>query len=254
MPLPVVLCHGNVRPLRPSPPVAVAGPIYVSFTYRVAFAFGVGLFGALLAAGLGHELAAKGRPPGLSIQPLAGGAEALASGNNRRAAREYKMATILTPAEYGTLLDAAVGLSRAGDLRGALAALDLAESLRGPLPSLDVARGNVLLRHHETEAALGAFSRALQKDEREAGALAGLGGIMLDRGRHADAIRLLRRSLEIRPADAEAETSLGLAYVLSGVPADAVEHFARAAALAPGPETSANLERARAAMAPGGRP
>lgn len=190
------------------------------------------------------------RPPGLSQDVLAGADRALARGERRVAAREYRMAVVLFPKEPALLLRVARGLMQLGDLDGAAAALDRAKPLAGRGLVL---RGHILRQKGQSQAALDVFARALSTDPNDPEAAAGLGDVLLDQDRYTEAIRYLTLSLERRPSGS-VHNSLGIAHAMSGQLERAVEHFHEAAELDPGIPVAANLARARAALAQRARP
>jgi Flp pilus assembly protein TadD len=93
------------------------------------------------------------------------------------------------------------------------------------------------------------FRRVLQRDPRDAAALADLGAAYAMMGRFADATRALDASVGLAPDNARAHFNLGLIAATLGRPADAAAHFEAALRLDPQDrETARALAEAREAV------
>ncbi len=116
--------------------------------------------------------------------------------------------------------------------------------------------GLLALREGRGAEALIEFEAALSRDPGSVNARANLGQLRLDEaaplleaGRFADAVPLLRVAVELMPDDAGAQNDLGVALASLGEIHQAFEHFSRAVALAPDfAEAQRNLASARAAL------
>jgi tetratricopeptide (TPR) repeat protein len=67
-------------------------------------------------------------------------------------------------------------------------------------------------------------------------------------GDHQKAVALLRRALELAPADPIAHLNLGMALILAGQPAEAVEHLTATVAMSGPAEAHQHLATAYAAL------
>jgi tetratricopeptide (TPR) repeat protein len=213
--------------------------------YRACFAAGLLLFLGSVAAGFVHVASTRGGLPGLSQDPFLVAREELARGDRARAVREFRKGAEVNGNDYGTLLSAAEGMGRAGDLDGALAALARAESLRPGQSRTATVRGWALLVNGKAAEAFGAFALALRRDENDAIALAGAAEVLMGQRRYGDAAKLFARSVRLDPRLASTRDGLGTALALGGRPGEAVEHFAAALDLEPTAQRRANLDRAR---------
>jgi len=178
---------------------------------------------------------------------------ALSKGDAQKAILEYRRAAAVSVGDFPLLLGVGEGLARAGDMPGALDAFAKAQALRPRSTELQTSLGWALFWRRRFDEALVLFDEALRRDPSSARAYAGVGEVRLEQDRYAEAQAALLRSVALDPTDSTVQNSLGISYALSGQPAKAVEHFAIAARLSLGPEFSANLSRARAALEAAGR-
>jgi Flp pilus assembly protein TadD len=215
--------------------------------YRGLFIAGLALFGATLAAGLGRFVAREHRLPGLSRDPLAPARDAIASGDRAVAIAEFRRMAALGRWNVDSLLTSGEGLALAGRFEEAQALLDRAAALRAGDPRVHTSRGWTLLWSRQFRAAWNEFATAVQKDPNQARAYAGLGAVLLEQDRNAEARAVLLRAIEIDPGQAQPYNGVGITYALEGQPEEAARYFALAAAISPEPVFLANLERARAA-------
>jgi Flp pilus assembly protein TadD len=221
--------------------------------YPWAFRFGAVLALASWTGGAAAFLATRGRLPGLTQSALVEAESALAKGDAPKAIREYRQAVAVSAGDFQLLLGAGEGLARAGDLEGATEAFGKARALRPRSTALQTSLGWALFWRRRFDEALAQFEEVLRSDPLSARAYAGVGEVRLEQDRYAEARAALEKAIAIDPTDPTAHNNLGITYALSGQPQKAVEHFAIAARLSPGPEFSANLSRAQAALEAAGR-
>ena len=180
----------------------------------VLLASGLMLMLASFGLGLGYSRLARGRWPGVALDPLADANASLAGGRIRDAARQYRMAARLTPADVVAQAQLADTSRTIGDAADEVAACEALARLR-PGPALDARWGEALLRA----------------------------------GRPEEAIGPLRRVADAQPRDGDAHNVLGVAYVHAGRLDEAVREFEEAVRLGVPPSARENLERARALRA-----
>jgi spermidine synthase len=116
--------------------------------------------------------------------------------------------------------------------------------------------GVAALREDRVDEAVVEFQAALSRDPQSANARANLaqirsdqGGALLQQRRYLDAVPLLRAAVHLDPGDAETQNDLGVALASLGRIREAVEHFTRAAQLAPDfIEARENLAAAQQAL------
>lgn len=221
--------------------------------YPWAFRLGVVLASASWTAATAGFLSTRGILPGLNQSALLEAESALLKGDTERAIREYRQAAVVNAGDFRMLLGVGEGLARAGDMPGAMATFGKAQVLRPPSIELQTSVGWALCWLRRFDEALAQFDQVLLRDPASARAYAGVGEVRLEQDRYAEAQVALLKSIAIDPTDSNAQNSLGIAYALSGQPAKAVEQFAIAVRLSHGPEPSANLSRARAALKAAGR-
>jgi Flp pilus assembly protein TadD len=180
----------------------------------VLLASGLMLMLACFGLGLGHSRLSRGRWPGVALDPLADANASLARGRIRDAAREYRMAARLTPADFVAQAQLADIARTIGDTTEEVAACAALARLR-PGPAVDARLGDALLRA----------------------------------GRAEEAVGPLRRAAAARPRDGDAHNALGVACVHAGRLDEAVREFEEAVRLGVPPSARENLERARALRA-----
>jgi tetratricopeptide (TPR) repeat protein len=213
--------------------------------YRAAFAAGLLIAAASFAAGLVRVGLAERRLPGIELDPLLPAHEALARGDHKTAAREYRGMAAVMPNDFDRLLEAAEGLVRAGDPAGGAELLRQAWAIRPGHPRLQTTLGWSLFWTKRYDEAAARFEQALRSDPRDLRAHAGLAEVRIEQERYAEAEAALLRARDIDPTSASVHNSLGITYALTRRPRQAVEEFAVAARLSPTADILANLERAR---------
>jgi tetratricopeptide (TPR) repeat protein len=217
--------------------------------YRICFAVGMLLMAATLGLGFVQVASTQHGVPGLSRDIMAGAQDALAKGQKVQAVREFRKAAEVSTADYAFLLSAAEGLGHAGDLPGALALVDQAERLSPGRSRAATVRGWAQLVNGQTGEAFSSFIVALNRDQKDAAAIAGVGEGLVVRKRYDEAFAMFERSLRADPRRAETYDGYGIALAQAGRPGDAVRQFAAALALRPTAVRRANLDRARAESA-----
>lgn len=221
--------------------------------YPWAFRLGVVLAVASWTGATAAFLATRGRLPGLTQSALVEAESALAKGDAQKAIREYRQAAAVNAGDFPLLLGVGEGLARAGDMPGAMETFAKAQVLRPRSTELQTSVGWALFWRRRFDEALAQFDQALRRDPSSARAYAGVGEVRLEQDRYAEAQAALLKAVAIDPTDPTVHNNLGITYALTGQPDRAVEHFSIAARLSPGPEFSANLSRAQAALEAAGR-
>jgi tetratricopeptide (TPR) repeat protein len=225
------------------PGTAAAGD--VSPGYRVAFAAGLIVLGAGLAAGFARVAVRDGALPGLAQDPLLEAARSAGAGRKDAARTEYAAAALLNDADDALLLLAGVGLREAGHGADAEAVLRRSLAVR-PRAATYAQLGWTVLQRGRVDEAAGLFESALRLDPRQTDALAGMGEVWLSRDRYPDAVASFRAAIVAGRTSGGILNSYGIALALSGDRAGAVKAFEAAARLTPTPDILENLARARA--------
>ena len=119
-----------------------------------------------------------------------------------------------------------------GDAREAVRAFEAAVKLTPDNAQASSNLGIALARAGELSRALDVLDRALKLDSRSTTALAVRGTVLARLGRYAEARQCLEKVLALEPTSA-AHCNLGNVLRDSGAPAEALEHFRRAAKLDP---------------------
>ncbi|PYQ24650.1 MAG: hypothetical protein DMF79_01180 [Acidobacteria bacterium] len=221
--------------------------------YPWAFRLGVVLAIASWTGAAGALLATRGRLPGLTQSALLEAESALSRGDARKAISEYRRAAQVSAGDFPLLLGVGEGLARAGDMQGAMDTFAKAQALRRHSTELQTSLGWALFWRRRFDEARAQFDQVLRRDPSSARAYAGVGEVWLEQDRYPEAQAALLKAIAIDPTDATVHNNLGITYALSGQPDKAVEHFSIAGRLSTGPEFSANLSRAKAALEAAGR-
>ena len=117
---------------------------------------------------------------------------------------------------------------------------------------LHLARGQLLAKLGQTEAALAEYALAVRLGPRAFAARAGLGRLLLETGRTEEAVMELRAAVGLQPGSAEAHNNLANALVRAGRPNEALPEYEAALRFDPGAaDVSVNLA---AALLAAGRP
>ena len=120
--------------------------------------------------------------------------------------------------------------------------LDRAEALRSDYPAVPAVRGLLALQQRRIGAAVGALSEARARAPRDVEVLTNLAAALLQQGREAEAVEILKEAQRVDPHHAASAYNLGLAYDHSGDWVRAAHHYERFLRLA------SRSEPARAAV------
>jgi tetratricopeptide (TPR) repeat protein len=219
--------------------------------YRVAFAIGVGLFGASLVWGLAYVVRVNRSLPGFPPDLLSDYKSDLASGALRRAALRYRVATRISPTSFPHAAELAEAMRRAGDVEGELEQYRIARDRWPRDAATHRALGLAYSRHRRFDESVVSLNEALRVDPGDAKTYLALGDTRLEQGRFAEAVQSFAQAVAQDAGNALAHNSLGIALALSGDPARAAAAFAEAVRLDANPQYAANLERARRDIAGG---
>ena len=146
---------------------------------------------------------------------------------------------------------------RQGQYDDAVNAANRAIALDASQPQTHYALGTALMRLGKTdegEKALKEFERLQQEAAASRARDLELGGLRREAqlssssGDHEKAVSLLRRAVELAPADPIAHFNLGMALMLAGKPADAIEQYTTAVALNAPSDVHLRLAEAYAAL------
>lgn len=144
-------------------------------------------------------------------------------------------------APLDAVLAQARALEKAGQLAAAAAALDAQAAAFATSGLWHYARGAIAFRLGQAEAALAHFEAAVKHEPEVAEYRSNLGAALLDQARRtsqpeplARALVELTEALRWGPSLPSTRVNLGLACLMSGQPAQALGHFDRALADAPG--------------------
>jgi protein O-GlcNAc transferase len=203
--------------------------------------------------------------PGLVASLGNRGRALLALGRHADAARAFEQAGAARPADAGLRADAATAWAAAGQIGAAVAQLREAVALAPAQANHRFALGNLLLeagdasaaadaweellaldaghaeaacnlaqlRPQRGEAVLGAALAAGLRGERRAAVLANLGGLLLQQGRHAEAVAVYRQALEETVSSPQALSNLAQALKQAGQLDEADAVLGRLIALEP---------------------
>lgn len=212
---------------------------------RAALLASVSVYSVALVAGTAYYVASRHRLPGIVIDPLRDAQVYLARGDERRAAREYRVGS-----RVGTDYELA---KRATELRGAIGdpvgEIDqylLGRDLAPRDPGAHRALGRAYGKNGRVEEAVASFRNALNVEPGDTSSLMAMGDVLLDHDRYEGAASAFRSAIALGRRDAAVHNSLGIAYALQGQFPAAVSEFEEAVRLDPSPAIRANLDRARA--------
>jgi tetratricopeptide (TPR) repeat protein len=116
--------------------------------------------------------------------------------------------------------------SGAADFPAAIAALQRAVNAQPNDPAMHRLLARALVQQDRADEAVAEFVAALLIDPRDAEALAGIGQIHLNAGRHTEAAEVLGRATEMSPGNSEVRYALASALVRLGRTEEAAQHFA----------------------------
>ena len=117
--------------------------------------------------------------------------------------------------------------------REAIEQAEYASCLRHPLPAAELILGEAFFRIGELECAAAAYRRALQADEQDAAALAGLAAVSLRSGAYEEAVDRALQALEQNIQLPSTHYRLGLALMHLGRHGEAIAALEAAARMAP---------------------
>lgn len=160
-----------------------------------------------------------------------------AAGELKEALRAEQAALALEGSNATALNGLGLLHAEAGDLAAAAAAFEKAAAADPSDASFLVNLGNARRDLGDLDGAEQAYRRALEIDRASADAENGLGVLLVQRKRPADAIPLLERAVARDPRLYEAQLNLGIAYQESGDRARAAEAYRRLLATAPATAT-----------------
>jgi len=213
--------------------------------HRAALVAGLVLYAALFVAGTVYFVTTRHQLPDVAIDALRDARDYRARGDLRRAAREYRVGSIVGR-DYETARTATDLRSRAGDPSGEIDQYLLGRELAPRDAGAYRALGWAYAKNGRIDEALAAFRKAVEVAPGDPTALAAIGEVLLDHDQYADAVRAFRQARALGRNDAGIHNSLGIALALQGQFPAAVSEFEEAVRRDPSPVFRSNLERARA--------
>jgi tetratricopeptide (TPR) repeat protein len=219
--------------------------------------------GALAATRQNFDAAVDAYSSRVDVQPNAADAHQDLGDTYARLGRadealaEFAVALTIDPDRASTYASLTQLYLRQGQHDDAVASAARALALDPAQRQTHYALGTALMRLGRTaegEKELKEFERLQQEDaaararELELGGLTREARISSANGDYQKAISLLRRALELAPRDPVSHLNLGTALLLSGQPAEAIEHFTSAVALDGPPVLHQQLADAYAAL------
>ena len=117
---------------------------------------------------------------------------------------EFRLAVDLDPGFAQALVNYGTALAATGRAVEAMAAYERALRIQGERASTLVSLGNASAAAERFPAALDAFERSIRADEKSPDGWLGKGKVLILLKQHAEALRCLKRALELDPANAEA--------------------------------------------------
>ena len=212
---------------------------------RAGLVAGLVLYAALFVAGTVYFVTTRHQLPDVAIDALRDARDYRARGDFRRAAREYRVGSIVGR-EYETARTSTDLRARAGDPSGEIDQYLLGRELAPRDPGAYRGLGWAYAKNGRVDEALTAFRKAVDVAPGDPTALAAIGEVLLDHDRYADAVQAFRAARALGRNDAGIHNSLGIALALQGQLPAAVLEFEEAARRDPSPMFRSNLERARA--------
>lgn len=145
--------------------------------------------------------------------------------------------TLVAPSQAGPApFDHAVALARQGDVRAALEAF---QRIVAVSPGDHDARVWVARLHGflgDADQAESVYRGVLGENPSHVDAMVGLGGVLVNRGRRAEALEVLAAAERLAPASPDVLAALARAHRLAGRSSLAVQYIERATAIAPSDE------------------
>ena len=180
------------------------------------------------AAALKAVRQAVGLAPKHFDAQLALGRALFGMGDNAGAIRAFQGAKLLQPTNTQALFFLATAMEHAGDIKAALATYRELISVKPDLPDGHLGLGVLLLKRGGAEAAegLNGLERALQINPNLYEARIALGKALISRGRWNDAVEHLARAAALAPDNPEPHYQLSIAYRRLGRKEDAANEAA----------------------------
>jgi tetratricopeptide (TPR) repeat protein len=216
---------------------------------RIAFLLGVSALACSWAAGLAFSVRAEGSLPGLKSDSLTRARLLAGEGRRDEAVREYRTAWRIDPGNTAAADAASALMLGSGTAEGAIDLQRQALAWRPLDPRRHTALAAALVEGRRFDEALRHLDLALKVAPQYAPAHVVVGDVWWNRGDAVRAAQEYARAISSDPSSADAHNKLGIALALLGKTSLAVEHFERAARLAPeSAEVKANLARAKSAL------